>query len=110
MGSGISASLLLPTWDASSQPQHTHTSPAAAAARCALTPCVRPQARALAQVGGDLSRIKLPTTAQLDDMVQRAKNASEGRQDGQEYNMAKLHFNAQAREIERRDGSENIYC
>ena len=89
---------------------NTHTLPPPPPRRCALTPCVRPQARALAQVGGDLSRIKLPTTAQLDDMVQRAKNASDRRQDGQEYNMAKLHFNAQAREIERRDGSENIYC
>lgn len=69
------------------------------------------QARAMALVGGDLSKLHVPTERQLEDMKARSKAASQGYDDGAGANASpELIFRAISRVMEAQYGVENIYC
>jgi len=70
------------------------------------------QQKALSLVGGDLRRLHIPTKAQVQAMHERAKKASASvNSEGAGENPSSVMvFRAVARIIERRDGTEHIYC
>jgi len=73
------------------------------------------QQKAMAAVGGDLSKLHMPSKEMVQQMISRSTRESE-RKDKKEYEdgagagaSAELVFRAIARKIEDRDGAENIY-
>ena len=71
----------------------------------AVTRACEYQQMALAAVGGDLSKINIPTPSQIDGMVKRATMNPVK----MEVNQADLMFEAFRREMEDKYGAENIY-
>jgi len=73
-----------------------------------LTRACQYQVKALSLVGGDLSRLNLPTAAELQSQKQRQEKSSSDKM-ATVYDGAKLQWQAWVRQIEKRDGPQNIY-
>ena len=72
-----------------------------------LTRACEYQTKALAIVGGDLSRLAIPSDATLCEAAQRAQAMTKA--NGKSYDVAEKFWNAMVREIEATDGAANIY-
>jgi len=68
------------------------------------------QARALAAVGGDLSKMNIPSEETLKSAMDRVKIERTGNEPKATYNEAEAAWNGIARLMESKFGAENIYC
>mmetsp|Transcript_15177 Transcript_15177/g.23194 ORF Transcript_15177/g.23194 Transcript_15177/m.23194 type:complete len:298 (-) Transcript_15177:561-1454(-) len=68
------------------------------------------QARALAAVGGDLSKMNIPDDELLKAASERLKFEDLGKDSSATYNEAEAAWNGIARLMESKFGAENIYC
>jgi len=82
-----------------------------------LTRACQYQVRATSSVGGDLSRIHIPTQEMEQEMNQRADNFDEApaikakdEEVVEKHDTEALMFHCARREAEREFGAENIYC
>jgi adducin len=74
-----------------------------------LTRACEYQTRALAIVGGDLSRLKIPSKEALEEAARRAGEMAASSKDDPSSDYVGKFWDAMVRDVERLDGASNIY-
>ena len=76
-----------------------------------LTRACEYQTRAMAIVGGDLTKLKIPSKATLEEAARRAQDMANrrGGDEADKVDFVALYWDAMVRDVERKDGADNIY-